>query len=173
MYCAAPSKLSSDTSPPCLWNCGTAAGEVLKIRQGAVPAVIAAPITSSEVSPAGISCAVTNWPGCAAFHSFTIALPQAISSGLLDIHTLMGPVAVVAPEESLEPPPHAAVIPTASIVTVAAMTLFFIVSPFAGDLLRDVLGFSLLCSWSSPARSSRGPRAGVARARPSAAGGPR
>ena len=58
-----------------------------------MPAVIAAPMTSSEVLPAGISWAVTFSSGCAAFHSLTIALPQAISSGLLESQTLIGPFA--------------------------------------------------------------------------------
>ena len=54
-----PGKSSRGTSPPCFWNCGTAAGEVLKTRHGALPAVMAAPMTSSEDLPAGISWAVT------------------------------------------------------------------------------------------------------------------
>jgi hypothetical protein len=109
----APAKPSSATRPPCFWNWGTAAGLVLNTRHGALPAVIAAPMTSSEVLPAGISCAVTFSSGCAEFHSWTIALPQAISSGLFDSHTLIGPAALCA---SLDPelPPQAAVIPSAS-----------------------------------------------------------
>ncbi len=90
-----------------LWNCGTAAGAVLKIRHGALPAVIAAPMTSSEVLPAGISWAVTFWSGCSAFQASTIALPQATSSGLLEYQIVMGPVVAVAGSEP-ESVPHPA-----------------------------------------------------------------
>ena len=93
MYSVPFGKSSSGTRPPCFWNCGTAAGLVLNTRHGALPAVIAAPMTSSEVLPAGISWAVTFSSGCAAFHSLTIAFPQAISSGLLESQTLIGPFA--------------------------------------------------------------------------------
>src|SRR3954468_23555111 len=44
---------SNATRPPCFWNCDTDAGDVLKIRHGAFPAVIAAPITSSAPFPPG------------------------------------------------------------------------------------------------------------------------
>ena len=91
---------------------------MLKTRQGALPAVIAAPMTSSEVLPAGISCAVTFSVGCAAFHSSTIALPQAISSGLFESQTLIGPFALAASLEPAEPPPpHAGVRPSARTPT--------------------------------------------------------
>src|SRR4051794_10207901 len=113
MYDFAPLNESSATRPPCFWNCGTAAGLVLNTRQGALPAVMAAAMTSSEVLPAGISWAVTFSFGCAEFHSETIALPQAISSGLFESHTLIGPVADWAPLESDPPPPQAAVTPRA------------------------------------------------------------
>src|SRR6476619_2162090 len=113
MYSVPFEKSSSGTRPPCFWNCGTAAGLVLNTRHGALPAVIAAPMTSSEVLPAGISCAVTFSDGWAEFHSATIALPQAISSGLFDSHTLMGPDALCASLEP-DPPPQAAVMPSAS-----------------------------------------------------------
>ena len=74
-----------------------------------MPAVIAAPMTSSEVLPAGISCPVTFWSGCAVFHAATICLPQATSCGLLEYQILIGPRAVVpAPDEPDEPLPHAA-----------------------------------------------------------------
>ena len=109
MYSVAPSKSSSATRPPCFWNCGTAAGEVLKTRHGALPAVIAAPMTSSEVLPAGISWAVTFSLGCAAFQAATIALPQASSSGLFDSQILIGPVDAPASPTPPEPPPQAAV----------------------------------------------------------------
>src|SRR5690349_13900548 len=123
MYCAPPGKSSSGTRPPCFWNCGTAAGLVLNTRQGALPAVIAAPMTSSEVLPAGISCAVTFWSGFLAFHSLTIALPQAISSGLFDSQTLIGPVALCAFSASPPPPPQPAVRPRARTAAVAERTL--------------------------------------------------
>src|SRR3954454_6474790 len=119
MYFVAPGKLSSGTRPPCFWNWGTAAGLVLNTRHGALPAGIAAPITSSEVLPAGISWAVTCSSGWAEFQPLTICFAQAISSGLFDIQILMGPVADAASPEP-EPPPHAAVIPRARTDTVAA-----------------------------------------------------
>ena len=52
-YSLPSGKLSRATSPPCFWNCGTAAGEVLNTRHGALPAVIAAPMTSSDDLPGG------------------------------------------------------------------------------------------------------------------------
>ena len=103
MYFVAPGKSSSGTRPPCFWNCGTAAGEVLKTRQGALPAVIAAPMTSSEDLPAGISWAVTFSLGFLAFQSVTIALPQASSSGLFDSQILIGPL--LGDVAEAEPPP--------------------------------------------------------------------
>src|SRR4051794_35837456 len=91
---------------------------------------MAAPMTSSDVLPAGISCAVTCWSGVCAFQSLTICLPQAISSGLLDSHTLIGPVDEVEPELPPElPPPHAAVIASRSALTVAVASFLLI-----GDL---------------------------------------
>ena len=89
-------------------------------------------MTSSEVLPAGISCAVIFWSEFSAFHSFTMALPQAISSGLLESHTLMGPVEDLPSLES-EPLPHAAVAPSARQRAEAVRRVrFFIVAPFRG-----------------------------------------
>ena len=96
MYDLPSLKLSSGTRPPCFWNCETDAGEVLKIRHGALPAVIAAPMTSSELFPVGISWAVTFWSACAAFQAATICLPQATSSALFEYQTVIGPRAWVA-----------------------------------------------------------------------------
>src|SRR5665647_1656123 len=108
------------------------------MRHGAFPAVMAAPMTSSDVLPAGISCAVTTSLGWAAFHAFTMAWPQVISSGLLDSQTLTGPCAVSAAPEAVEPPepPHAAVVPNAKVMTAAAQTCFFIMTPFGGGSAR-------------------------------------
>src|SRR5674476_1671757 len=109
------------------------------MRHGAFPAVMAAPMTSSDVLPAGISCAVTSSLGWAVFHAFTMALPQVISSGLLDSQTLTGPCAVSAePPEALVPPEleHAAVVPNAKVMTAAAQTCFFIMTPFGGGSAR-------------------------------------
>ncbi len=90
---------------------------------------MAAPMTSSEVLPAGISWAVTFSSGWALFQSATIALPQAISSGLLDIHTLIGPEALCASLEP-DPPPHAAVIPRASTAADTVRIFDLIDAPF-------------------------------------------
>ena len=70
---------------------------MLKTRHGALPAVIAAPMTSSEVLPAGISWAVTFSLGFFAFQAATIALPQASSSGLLDSQILIAPLVASSP----------------------------------------------------------------------------
>ena len=113
-------------------------------------------MTSSEVLPAGISWAVTFSSGCSAFHALTIALPQAISSGLFESQILIGPVAVVAPSESPEPPPHAAVAPSASIVRVAVATfdLICLSIRYCGGLGSGVSGWGRV-------RSSRGRPAGA------------
>src|SRR5450759_3453649 len=97
-------------------------------------------MTSSDVLPAGISCAVTISLGCAAFQAFTMSLPQATSSVLLDSQTLIGPWAVSAeepPEEVEPPPPQAAVVPIARVSTAAAATaLFFIRTSFGRGSAR-------------------------------------
>src|SRR5450631_322045 len=94
---------------------------------------MAAPMTSSDVLPAGISWEVTTSLGWAAFHAVTIALPHLSSSRLLDSQILTGPCAVSAePPEALVPPEleHAAVVPIAKVMTAAAQTFFFIMTPF-------------------------------------------
>src|SRR4051812_16852914 len=96
---------SSATRPPCFWNCGTAAGEVLKTRHGALPAVMAAPITSSELLPVGISWPVTFSPGCAWFQAATTDLPQATSSWLFEYQTLIGPRAAASSFDDVPPEP--------------------------------------------------------------------
>ena len=132
MYSVPFEKSSSGTRPPCFWNCGTAAGLVLNTRHGALPAVIDAPMTSSEVLPAGISWAVTFSSGFAAFHSLTIAFPQAISSGLLESQTLIGPFAERALSAS-PPPPQAAVRPSArTAAEVVRNLLFMVLLSFSG-----------------------------------------
>src|ERR1700741_5237865 len=105
MYCLPSGKSSSGTSPPCFWNCGTAAGAVLSTRHGAVPAVIDAPIASSAVLPAGISWAVTFSSGCASFHAATISLPHATSSVLLEYQMVIGPFLPADSAASPPPPP--------------------------------------------------------------------
>ena len=79
---------------------------MLKTRQGAVPAVIAAPITSSLLLPAGISWPSTCWSALAAFQLATMALPQATSCSLLEYQMVIGPLAAVAsvPEAASSPP---------------------------------------------------------------------
>src|SRR6476646_8597374 len=57
---------------------------------------MAAPMTSSEDLPAGISCAVTTWSGFAAFQASTTCLPQAISWALLEYQMVIGPLVVAA-----------------------------------------------------------------------------
>src|ERR1035437_5361722 len=108
------------------------------MRHGAFPAVMAAPMTSSDVLPAGISCAVTRSLGWGVFHAFTRACLEVGSSGLLDGQTLPGPCAVSAAPEAVEPPepPHAAVVPNAKVMMAAAQTCFFIMTPFGGGSAR-------------------------------------
>src|SRR4051794_20601392 len=96
MYSRPPGMSSSATRPPCFWKPGTAAGEVFNTRHGALPAVIAAPITSSELLPVGISWPVTFSFGCAWFQAVIIVLAQATSSWLLEYQTLIGPRAAAA-----------------------------------------------------------------------------
>src|SRR5665811_1328204 len=97
-------------------------------------------MTSSDVFPAGISWAVTSSLGCAAFHAFTMSLPQATSSVLLDSQTLIGPRAACAaePPEAPEPPepPQAAVVAIARVSTAAEPILFFIGTPFGRGSAR-------------------------------------
>lgn len=119
MYCSPSANVFRSTSPPCFWKAGTAAGAVLKTRHGALPAVIAAPITSSDDLPAGMACAVTCWSACWAFQAWTTFWAQAISCWLVEVQTVIGPVfssAVVPPDP---PDPHAA---SGSITAEAAAT---------------------------------------------------
>src|SRR5579859_6000710 len=70
---------------------------------------MAAPMTSSELFPAGIWSAETSWSACAVFHAVTVAWPHVISSALFEYQILMGPLAVAACEAlPALPPPHAA-----------------------------------------------------------------
>src|SRR5665647_3614366 len=81
------------------------------MRHGALPATMAAPMTSSEDLPAGICSAVTFWSGFAVFQAATTCSPQATSCSLLEYQILIGPTAVSAsPPPVLPPllPPHAA-----------------------------------------------------------------
>src|SRR3954451_4781552 len=158
MYDAPPGKSSRATRPPCFWNCGTAAGEVLKTRHGALPAVMAAPMTSSELLPAGISCAVTFSLGFFAFQSATMALPQASSSVLFESQILSGPFTARSPDEEDEPPlpPHA-VTPSASATRAAAVAVRFIrTAPFGGGDAGGLTAALAVVRWS------RGGRARVA-----------
>src|SRR4051794_18788432 len=135
--------------PPCLTQPGTAAGEVLNTRHGVLPAVIEAPMTSSEVLPAGISRPVTFWSACAAFQEATTALPHFPSSGLFEYQIWIGPVAASSDAEPPPPPPQPA-------ATAAAATR---------KTPRTRVGdtFIVCLSFGGP-RSSRGPRGGLARA---------
>src|SRR5215218_11001889 len=87
---------------------------------------MAAPMTSSELLPAGISCAVTFSFGWAEFQSATIALPQASSSGLLDSQILIGPLVARSSEDAPpESPPPQAEAPRATARRAAAVTVRF------------------------------------------------
>jgi len=77
----------------------------LKTRQGVLPAVIEAPMTSSELLPAGISSALTCPLGWEPFQAATTCLPHFTSSALLEYQILMGPLADVALEALVPPPP--------------------------------------------------------------------
>src|SRR5450830_625451 len=72
---------------------------------------MAAPMTSSEDLPAGISSALTFWSAFAVFQAATTCSPQATSCSLLEYQFVIGPTAVSAsPPPVLTPllPPHAA-----------------------------------------------------------------
>jgi hypothetical protein len=71
-----------------------------------LPAVIEAPMTSSELLPAGISSAVTCWSAWAWFQAATTALPHFTSSSLLEYQILIGPVAWAAWSADWVPPPR-------------------------------------------------------------------
>src|SRR4051795_5322267 len=140
------------------------------MRQGSLPAVMAAPITSSEDLPAGISCAATFSFGCAEFQAATICLPQATSWALFEYQILIAPCELVFPEE---PPlsPHAAVVPRTSVADTAIQRAD-LVAGLAADLISapcdsspgtDVaLGRS--CAGAGVVRSIRGSRGAAVRA---------
>src|SRR6478736_9420571 len=139
MYCAPSGKESRATRPPWRWNCGTATGAVLNTRQGALPAVIAAPMVSSELLPAGISWASIFWSGWAAFQDATMSLPHLTSNSLFEYQILIGPLAVVADDAELPPaPPPQPARPTpmmvraATDITRVAVEKRFIASPWEG-----------------------------------------
>src|SRR5665647_2874206 len=77
------------------------------MRQGALPATMAAPMTSSEDLPAGICSAVTFWSGFAVFQAATTCSPQATSCSLLEYQILIGPTAEVASPAATSPLPPA------------------------------------------------------------------
>src|ERR1700686_1508125 len=99
-------KLLRLTRPPCFWNWETAAGAVLKMRHGGGPAVMAAPITSSELLPAGICSAVTCSLAWLWFQAATTASPHFTSSALLEYGILMAGLALPVAARML--PPQAA-----------------------------------------------------------------
>ena len=70
--------------------------------------MIAAPMTSSEVLPAGISCAVTFWSGCACSRRPPSSCPRPLPAGLLENQMVMGPCACSADPPPEFEPPHAA-----------------------------------------------------------------
>ena len=83
---------------------------------------MAAPMTSSEDFPAGISWAVTFWSGFALFQESTTCLPQAISWALFEYQMVIGPLAVAASELLAAPEPHA-VSTSAPAMTAAAKAI--------------------------------------------------
>ena len=80
--------------------------------------MIAAPMTSSDDLPAGISCAVTCSSACALFQALTTCLPQLISCAVLEYQMVIGPRAAAA---SLPPPPLSE--PQALTTSAAASTV--------------------------------------------------
>src|SRR3984893_9608135 len=106
MYEVPSEKSFRATRSPCFWKPGTAAGAVLKMRQGVVPAVMAAPITSSELLPAGICSPVTCSLGWVWFQAATTASPHFTSSALLEYKILTPPLELPVAARLL--PPHAA-----------------------------------------------------------------
>ena len=92
---------------------------MLKIRQGVFPAVIEAPMTSSELLPAGISSAVTCSSAWAWFQAATTALPHFTSSALLEYQILIGPLAWAALSADWPPPPLQAARARPRVATIA------------------------------------------------------
>src|SRR5690606_35582408 len=78
---------------------------MLNTRQGAVPAVKAAVIASSEDEAAGSTCELTCSSGCSSFQESTTAFPQASSCSLFESQTLISPVPAPASWPSPPPPP--------------------------------------------------------------------
>src|SRR5665648_1138206 len=87
------------------------------MRHGALPATMAAPMTSSEDLPAGICSALTFWSGFAVFQAATTCSPQATSCSLLEYQILIGPTAVSASPPPVLPPSRS---PRAASVKVMA-----------------------------------------------------
>src|SRR6478736_7496472 len=122
MYDSPSLNFDRSTRPPCFSNPGTAAGEVLKTRHGALPAVMAAPMTSSLDLPAGISCALIFSLGWSAFHASTICLPQLISASLFEYQIVMSPW-LSTPWPALPPPPAQALRVRAPAATAARVSM--------------------------------------------------
>src|ERR1700730_16986787 len=144
MYEVPSEKSFRATRRPCFWKPGTAAGAVLKMRQGVVPAVMAAPITSSELLPAGICSPVTCSLGWLWFHPVTTAWPQLTSWALFEYQIVIAPLAPAAEEADWLVPPQAISATSAAIAPQADRQLLpFIVIPFSSpsrkgyDPLRD------------------------------------
>src|SRR5665648_690024 len=91
------------------------------MRQGALPATMAAPMTSSEDLPAGICSAVTFWSGFAVFQAATTCSPQATSCSLLEYQILIGPTAVSASPPPVSPPPVSPALPPPHAASVKVM----------------------------------------------------
>ena len=96
MYEFPSENFDRSTRPPCFSHCPVAAGRLLNTRHGVVPAVIAAPMTSSVLLPAGTSWALICSLGCEEFQEETIALPHCTSWALLEYQMVIGPCAFMA-----------------------------------------------------------------------------
>ena len=91
---------------------------------------MAAPMTSSLVRPAGISCAVISSSGCSAFHASTMAVPHSSSTVLLESQIVIGPRDSSAPlgAAALTPTPVPSAPPVSPTTASAAIVDRFMMS---------------------------------------------
>jgi hypothetical protein len=107
---------------------------------------MAAPMTSSLLLPAGISCPLICSSGFSAFHASTICLPQATSNSLFEYQMVMSPRPSADPPP---PPPPQAVRANDATSTLAAASavFFFTVVSFQSGFIAEVGSDVVLQGW--------------------------
>src|SRR5665647_324655 len=149
------------------------------MRQGALPAPMAAPMTSSEDLPAAICSAVTLRTRFAVAQAATTCSPQATSCSLLEYQIWLGPTAEVASPAATSPlppvlpplpPPHAASVKVMARPTARYPSGRFMVflPPVCGArncaARRMPPAGCVETAWSNRSRRSGGPKGRRARA---------